>query len=77
MFLIIGVYTTVRMIPLKMHVCLYGTCVLENRIYLCHFVSSLPVCNCKIGRGTCKGVLWVGKLCSLSHVYSMSQELML
>jgi len=43
MFLIIVVYTTVRKIPLKMHVCLYGTCVLENCIYLCHFMS--PHCQ--------------------------------
>jgi hypothetical protein len=60
-----------------MLVCLYGTCVLENYIYLCHFMS--PHCQfvTKIGRGKCKGVCWVEDLCSLSHVYSMSQGLIM
>ena len=62
-----------------MHVCLYGTCVLENDIYIfvSLYVSSLPVCNCKVGRGRCKGVCWVEELCSLSHVYSIHQELIM
>jgi len=44
MFLIIVVCTRMMMISLKkMHVCLYGTCVLGNYIYLCHCMS--PHCQ--------------------------------
>jgi hypothetical protein len=57
MFLIIVVYTTVRMIPLK-NACVFiwNVCSLKLYIFVSLYVSSLPVCNHKIGRGKYKGV---------------------
>jgi hypothetical protein len=61
-----------------MHVHLYGTCVLENYIYLCQCMS--PHCQfvtVKYGEESIRVFDGLKNLCSLSHVYSRSQELML